>query len=96
MPIPIMPIAGAVLKYGPAAAAIVATVAYAKAKPRNLDQRTEDMMDTVEDGFDISRAPDGRQVNSTGRYRRVIRVPGGMGVEVDASLIGRLRVRRVH
>lgn len=95
MPLPIMPIAGAVLKYGPAAAAIVATVAYARAKPRALNQRTENMMDDVSEGVDVTRAPDGRQVNGAGRYRRVVRMPNGMGVELDASLIGRVRLRRV-
>jgi hypothetical protein len=90
-----MPIAGAVLKYGPAAAAILATVAYARARPRALDQRAEDLMDDVPEGVGFSRAPDAQQVNGAGRYRRVLRVPGGVGVELDASILGRVRLRRV-
>lgn len=95
MPIPIAPIAGAVLKYGPAAAAVLATVAYARAKPRALNQQAEDLMDEVGEGVHVTRAPEGQQVNGAGRYRRVIRMPNGMGVELDASLIGRVRLRRV-
>ncbi|MEM1077898.1 hypothetical protein [Dinoroseobacter sp. S76] len=95
MPIPVVPIASAVLKYGPLAAAALATVAYARAKPRAVNQTAEDLMDDVSDGMEFTRSPDGRQVNGAGRYRRSVRMPNGAGVELDMSLLGRVRLRRV-
>lgn len=95
MPIPVVPIASAVLKYGPLAAAAFATVAYARAKPAPVNQTAEDMMDDVSDGMAFSRSPEGRQVNGEGRYRRTVRMPNGMGIELDASAIGRIRLRRI-
>lgn len=95
MPIPVVPIATAVLKYGPIAAAALATVAYARARPGPVNQAAEDMMDDVSEGAAFRRSPDGQQVNGEGRYRRTVRMPNGMGVELDASVIGRVRLRRV-
>lgn len=95
MAIPIMPIAGVVLKYGPAAAAGVAALAYMRARPGHADERAEDLLDEVNEGMDATRSHEGRQVNTRGRFRRVIRAGRhGPGVEIDASFLGRVRVRR--
>ncbi|ABV95013.1 hypothetical protein Dshi_3280 [Dinoroseobacter shibae DFL 12 = DSM 16493] len=95
MPIPVVPIASAVLKYGPLAAAALATVAYARARPAPVNQAAEDLMEDVDEGVAFSRAPEGQQVNGQGRYRRTVRMPNGIGFEVDASVLGRVRLRRV-
>ncbi|MDJ0860360.1 MAG: hypothetical protein QNI90_16985 [Dinoroseobacter sp.] len=95
MAIPIVPIAGAVLKYGPLAVAGLATLAYLRAQPGHADQRAEDLLDEVGEGMQASRSHEGRQINSRGRYRRVIRAGRtGPGIELDASFLGRIRVRR--
>lgn len=90
MAVPLAPLAGIALRYG---AVAVATYAAARAVPKlRRDQAVEDCLDTVEEGVEARR--DGEQVNATGRFRRVIRV-GNYGVEVDASALARVRVRRV-
>lgn len=95
MAIPIVPIAGAVLKYGPVAVAGLATLAYLRAQPGHADQRAEDLLDELDEGVRASRSHDGRQVNTRGRYRRVIRAGrSGPGVELDATFLGRIRIRR--
>jgi len=96
MAIPILPVAGVVLKYGPAAAAGVAALAYLRARPGLADPRAEDLLDEVQEGIDATRSHEGRQVNGRGRFRRVIRAgTRGPGVEIDAAFLGRLRMRRV-
>jgi hypothetical protein len=96
MAIPIMPIAGAVLKYGPVAAASLAALAYLRAQPGHADARAEDLLDEVGEGVEATRSHEGQQVNSRARFRRVVRVgPRGPGVEVDATFLGRIRMRRV-
>lgn len=95
MAIPIVPLAGAVLKYGPLAAAGVAAVAYLRAQPGHADERAEDLLDEVDEGVSATRSHEGRQVNTRGRFRRVIRAGRhGPGVEIDASFLGRVRLRR--
>ena len=70
MAIPILPIAGAVLKYGPVAVAGVAALAYMRAQPGGVDQRAEDLLDEVGEGMQATRSHGGGQVNSRGRFRR--------------------------
>ncbi|MBN2907433.1 MAG: hypothetical protein JXJ18_12050 [Rhodobacteraceae bacterium] len=92
MPLPLGPIAGVALRYG-----AMAVVAYALTRSRDAvrrDQRTEDAMDELGEGVSFRR--DDEQMNGAARLRRTIRVgPTGPGVEIDASALGRLRVRRV-
>ncbi|WP_425093007.1 hypothetical protein [Tropicimonas sp. S265A] len=96
MAIPILPIAGAVLKYGPVAAASLAALAYMRAQPAHADERAEDLLDEVDEGLNATRSHEGRQLNTRARTRRVIRVGSkGPGVEVDAAFLGRVRMRRV-
>jgi hypothetical protein len=60
------------------------------------DQRAEDALDDLGDGI-AAHAPRDRegQRNVAARLRRVIRGPGGGGVELDLGLIARFRLRRV-
>ena len=92
MPLPLAPVAGLALRYG---AVALATYALARsATPVRRDQRHEDAMDEMEEGLGFRRDSD--QVNGGGRVRRVIRVgPSGPGIEIDATALGRIRVRRV-
>jgi hypothetical protein len=92
MALPLAPIAGVALRYG-----VVALAAYAvtrAADPARRDQRAEDAHDDLDNGLGLRS--DRGQANVNGRLRRVIRLgPGGPGVEIDASVLGRLRLRRV-
>ncbi|MEM9437863.1 MAG: hypothetical protein AAGA15_12550 [Pseudomonadota bacterium] len=86
------PIAAIALRYG-----TVALVTYAATRtiPRlRRDQETEDALDKVEEGIETRR--DAEQVNATARFRRVIRLGRtGPAVEIDATALSRLRIRRV-
>jgi len=65
-------------------------------QPGRLDQRTEDALDEVEDGLSSHRPRDREQVNGTARFRRVIRLGvNGPGFEIDATALGRLKMRRI-
>lgn len=92
MPLPLAPIAGVALRYG-----AIALAGYALARriePGRRCQHAEDALDRVDEGVTLHRAPD--QANGTARLRRVIRLTGTRhGVEVDASALGRIRVRRL-
>lgn len=87
MPFPLVPIA----------AATIAAIAVARAaRPVRIDQRGEEALDAMAEGIGVSRVPGREQTSATARLRRVIRLrPGGPGLEFDAGLLGRLRVRRV-
>lgn len=94
MPLPLAPIAGFVLRYGTIAAATY--LASRKIQASRTDQGAEDALDKVYDGVSAHRCKDAPQANAAGRFRRVIRVGrAGPGVEVDATVMGRFRVRRV-
>ncbi|MBK1635322.1 hypothetical protein [Rhodovulum adriaticum] len=96
MPLPLAPLAPVVarvaLRYG--AVALVAYVATQVREPARRDQRAEDAMDEADEGIRLRREPD--QMNGTARMRRTIRIgTHGPGVEIDATALGRLRLRRV-
>ncbi|MEM8592720.1 MAG: hypothetical protein AAGF13_09370 [Pseudomonadota bacterium] len=92
MALPIAPIAGVALRYG---AVAVATYAATRAIPKlRRDQPTEDTLDKVEEGIEARRDPE--QLNATARFRRIIRLgKSGPGVEIDATALTRIRVRRL-
>ncbi len=87
MPLPLIPIAAAALT----------AVAVARAfRPVRIDQRGEDALDTMDEGIGVSRLPGREQTSATARLRRVIRLgKDGPGLEIDAGLLARLRLRRV-
>jgi hypothetical protein len=97
MPLPLGPLAGVALRYG-LRYGTMAVLAYALThrarSPLRRDQRSEDAMDELGEGVAFRR--DDEQVNGGARLRRTIRVGRtGPGVEIDASALGRLRLRRV-
>lgn len=96
MPLPLAPIASVALRMGVRYGAIaLATYAISRSlEPAHRDQRAEDAMDDVHEGVHFRR--DDEQVNGTARLKRTIRVGhNGPGVEIDASALGRVRIRRV-
>lgn len=76
------------------------TAARTAAHTGRLDQRAEDALDTLDDGLAVHRsrilgdADDDRQTNASARFRRKVRI-AGHAVEIDASAIARLRLRRL-
>lgn len=94
MALPIVPIAVAAAKYGSVA---LATYAFARQiQAGRVDQRHEDALDDVDEGLVLHRPRDRDQVNGAGRFRRIIRLGvNGPGIEIDASALGRVKLRRV-
>jgi hypothetical protein len=94
MPFPLVPIAGAALSFGGVA---IATWFLARhVQPARIDQRAEDALDDLPEGLTARRPVDRDQGNMTGRFRRVIRLPGdGGAIEIDAAFVARLRARRL-
>jgi Ni/Co efflux regulator RcnB len=104
MPLPLAPLAGLALRAGLVAAtayaarrALAARAAAQKTVGRT-DQRAEDALDDADEGIALHRPADrletGGQTNLSARLRRTIRW-GDRGVEIDAALIGRFRLRKV-
>lgn len=97
MPVPLAPLASLALRYGlryGAVAIMAYAISHRSRTPLRRDQRGEDAMDDLHEGVHFRRDDD--QVNGGARLKRTIRVGhGGPGVEIDASALGRLRVRRV-
>ncbi len=92
MPLPIAPVAGIAIRYG---AVAIATYAITRRIERgHFDQRGEDAMNDVNEG--VTLRSDKGQVSGTGRFRRVIRLGRtGPGVEIDATALSRIRIRRL-
>lgn len=92
MAVPLAPIAAVALRYG---AVAVVTYAATRAIPKlRRDQSTEDALDQVEEGLEMRR--DAQQLNATGRFRRIVRLgSNGPGVELDATALTRIRIKKV-
>lgn len=92
MPLPLAPITVFAMRYGTVA---LATYALARSVERGRrDQRAEDACDELPEGLTARR--DREQLNATGRFKRIIRLgANGPGVEIDASALGRVRIRKV-
>lgn len=91
MALPLVPIAGLVLRYG--AVAALAYTAATRARPRSLDPATERALDQTPEGAAVGHAPG--QLNGTARWHRNIRLgPNGPGMEIDLSALVRLRIRK--
>lgn len=94
MPVPLAPIAAAAARYG--AIALAGYVIARQLDRGRTDQRAEDALDDLPEGVTAHRPRDRDQWNMAARMRRVIRLgASGPGVEVDASVLGRIRLRRV-
>lgn len=96
MPLPLLPLAAPVLKYGGVALAtwLVARRLAPVIHEARIDQRAEDALDDLPEGLGARRPADREQGNLAGRYRRQIKVPGlGRSFEIDAAFIARCRAR---
>ena len=92
MPLPLAPIAGFAIRYGTVALATYAAIRAIGQLPRS--QPVEDALDGVDEGLEVRR--DREQVNATGRGRWTIRFnKTGLGVEIDATALTRIRLRKV-
>jgi hypothetical protein len=95
MPLPLAPIAGLALRAGlVAATAYAARRALAARRVGRTDQRAEDALDDTDEGIALHQPADREQTNLSARLRRTIRW-GDRGVEIDAAVLGRFRIRRV-
>lgn len=94
MPVPLAPIAAIAARYG--AIALAGYVLARQVERGRVDQRAEDALDDLAEGVSAQHRRDRQQWNMAGRIRRVVRLgERGPGVEIDASLLGRIRFRRV-
>ncbi|MDP2737223.1 MAG: hypothetical protein Q8O82_00560 [Pseudorhodobacter sp.] len=100
MPLPLAPLVPFALRLGAIAAAALAVrrVARAATFPGRTDQRAEDAMDDLGDGIALHQPADradgaASQTNTAARWHRTIRW-GKRGIEIDATLLGRFRIRK--
>lgn len=92
MALPIAPLAGVALRYCAVALAAYALTQRAHAAPR--DQKAEDALDRMPEGFGVRGAAD--SVSATGRMARTFALgSSGPAIELDARAFGRVRWRRV-
>lgn len=101
MALPLAPLVPIALRLGAMAAAGLALrrVIARNTVAGRTDQRAEDALDDLDEGLALhsptDRATDGNsQTNTAARLRRTIRW-GKRGVEIDAALLARFRIRRV-
>lgn len=97
MPLPLLPIALRLTAV--AAAGWAVRRALTPSHPGRTDQRAEDALDDLDEGFSLhkpaDRATEGtQQTNLAARMRRVIRWGEG-GVELDMALLGRVKLRKL-
>lgn len=92
MPLPLNPVVMFALRTGVVAVAVWAL--RQGAGPGRTDQRAEDALDDTDEGLALHRPGDrDGQTNAALRLRRTFHFGGG-GVELDAAMLARLRVRR--
>ena len=94
MAAPIVPIAWTALRLG-AVAALALYAARGRSQPKQAEH--ERVLDELPEGIGTHphRAEAETALHGQGRFRRVLRLPSGPGIEVDAAALGRLRLRRV-
>ena len=95
MPAPLIPVFWTVAQVSALAAVAVYANKRRVSQPKHVYR--EAALDDVAEGLDMSthRAEGETSVNGAGRWRRVIRFGDKGGLEVDASLLGRIRFRKV-
>ena len=90
--VPIAPIAGYAMRYG--TVALAAYVLSREVETARRDQRAEDGHDDLTEGLAVRRDPG--QANANWRFRRVFRLgENGPGIEIDASALARIKIRKV-
>ncbi|MEO0913184.1 MAG: hypothetical protein AAFY59_09375 [Pseudomonadota bacterium] len=95
MAAPLAPIAWTALRLGAVAAATYYVSRRTSAKPKDVWRETA--LDEVQDGLEVTTDRSGPEANahSAARFRRVVRIGSGPGLEVDFAALGRVRFRRV-
>lgn len=94
MALPLAPIAGIAVRYG--TVALLAYAASRRVHRSQTRQETEDALDRVPEGLGVNRPRDRKQVNAEGRFHRTIRFgDNGPGIEIDATALGRVKIRKV-
>ena len=92
MPLPLAYIAGFAMKYVAFALVTYAAIRTVGQLPKS--QPTEDALDQVNEGLDLRRNHE--ELNAAGRLRRIISLSKtGRGVEIDATALIRVRLRKV-
>lgn len=92
MPLPALALAASALRVGLVAYAGYSLYRQIGSAP--ADFRAEAAMDDLQEGLAIRKGDDA--LNGSYRWKRTIRVgANGPGMELDASLLGRFRIRRV-
>jgi hypothetical protein len=88
------PLAWTAIRLG-AAAALAIYASRRASEPKDVSR--EQMLDDLPDGVSghAHRAEAERAVHGAARLRRVLRGPRGVAIEIDASGLGRVRLRRV-
>ncbi len=97
MPLPLVPIAAFALRTGAVAGAV--WLIRRSFVTGRTDQRAEDALDELDEGLALHRPADraidgARQTNLASRFHRTLRW-GDRGIEIDAALLGRLKIRKV-
>lgn len=97
MPLPLAPLIPLALRVGAVAATGIAASRWLRNRsfPGRTDQRAEDALDDQGEGFSLHHPADladAKQTNAGLRVKRVIRFRG-KSYELDAGLLGRLRLR---
>jgi hypothetical protein len=95
MPAVLAPFAWTALRLG-AVAALALLASRGASRPKDAEHQA--VLDGLPDGVGghTHRSEAERALHGHGRLRRVFRFPpGGPAVEIDASALGRLRMRRV-
>ncbi len=92
MPVPLGPVAALAFRTGMVALAVWAV--RRGMQPGRIDQRAEDALDDMDEGLALHRADDREQTNGAMRFRRRLEWNGG-GVEIDAAMLGRVRIRKL-
>lgn len=92
MAIQLAPVAGIALRYG--AVALATYAATRRIHPGRVDQNVEDAMDETPEGLTLRRSTG--QVNGSARWSRTVRIGRtGPGLQIDATGLARVKVRRV-
>ncbi len=101
MPLPLAPLVPILLRLGAVAATGLALrrVMAGRMQVGRTDQRAEDALDDVAEGVAVHRPTDRAarettQTNTAARITRTLRW-GKRGIEVDAALLARFRVKKV-
>lgn len=100
MPLPLAPLVPIALRLGVVAAAGWAAkrALSHRLQVGRTDQRAEDALDDLGEGVALHRPADrvgegDSQTNASARFRRTVRW-GDKGIEIDAGLIARFRLRK--